>query len=130
MGIGNSSRLIFGFILTYEQFLKIVKSFAKEELDDVDIQEFYEKNLSIYSRENLFSEKYKGLYLGISSPYYDIELEYQTFYISIGKVRGKMNIVEVKNLLDTHIDTDYQLFLFENEIPYKEPEFISLPHIT
>ncbi len=128
MGIDNSSRLIFGLILTYEQFLKIVKSFSKE-LDE-DIQEFYEKNLSIYSRENFFSQKYKGLYLGVSSPYYDIELEYQTFYISIGKVREKISIEEVKNLLDTHIDTDYQLFLFENGIPYQEPEFISLPHIT
>ena len=130
MGIDNSAKLVFGFVLQYEQFLKIVRSFSTVEMEDDEIEEFYDKNLGVYSKENLFIQKYKGLYLGISSPYYDIELEYKTFYITIGKVVEKLNIEEVKNLLTNYIDTDYQLFLFENDIPYEEPTFISLPHIT
>ena len=129
MGIDNSAKLIFGFVLEYEQFLNIVRSFSLVELEEDDVEEFYDKNLGVYSKENLFNQKYKGLCLGISSPYYDIELEYKTFYITMGKVGEKMSIGEVKDLLTTHIDTDYKLFLFENGIPYEEPEFISLPHI-
>ena len=133
MGYLNYPKLFFGCVLTYEEFVKVVQTFAKGiEADDEDaIRDFYEQELY-----KIVNEKYPGLTLNHAAPHYDPEFQYRTFYISLADAQestydhSKMNIYKVKKILDdSTLTKNYRKFFEDISLEYRAPEFISICNV-
>ena len=126
MGIDNSSHIIFGMMLGYEEFLKILKSFMKEEEEDDDFQNFYYEHIE---SEGRFSEKYPGLMLGMSSPYFDSDFERRTFYLSLAEAE-EFEIGKCLSLIGSHRQSTLKTCVDDYGLEYEDPKFISIVNIT
>ena len=132
MGYHNYLKLFFGWILTYEEFVKVIRTFEPNiEENDEDIQEFYEKRLN-----EILDERY-GLSIETAYPYYDPEFEYWTFYISLADAssrsydHSKMDVETVKNILskDYYLNSNHKKFFTDTLLEYRDPEFISICNV-
>ena len=125
MGIDNSASVVFGVSLDYDEFVKMVESFMSEEEIKEDVQGFYYDHIEGGGR---FEEKYTGLKLCVSSPYYDSDFEDRIFYLSLEQ--GEQ--IEVNRALQL-INSGKPLFLSclkDFGIEHREPKFIAVVHIN
>lgn len=128
MGYQNYPKLFFGSILTYEEFVKVVLTFAPniDSDDEYEIRDFYEKKL-----HKILDEKYEGVVLSVAAPYYDTEFQNCTFYISLfsnNQDREKMDVESVKQILNSSNIT-YIKFFVDLELEYRDPEFIAICNV-
>ena len=128
MGVDNTSRLVFGSIIKYDDFLKVMRNFTEKKLDtDEEIKDFYYENGEENDSYHIFSEKYNGIYLRMASPYNNCDFERCIFYIGIGKGDDELTVKQVQELIFNY--ESYQKFFTDNDISYQEPLFFSLPDI-
>lgn len=127
MGIDNSSYIIFGMLLSYEEFLKILKSFMTEEEDDEDFENFYYGYIENGDR---FSEKYPGLKLGMSHPYFDSTFDQRVYYLSLTNRQEEIEITECLHLINTHKQSPLKLCADDYGLEYADPKFISVVNVT
>ena len=135
MGYLNYPKLFFGCVLTYEEFVKIVQTFAAKQCtpvhDEDEIRDFYEQELY-----KILDEKYPGLTLNHAAPHYDPEFQYYTFYISLADAQestydhSKLNVDQVKKILDdSTLTTNYRKFFEDINLEYRAPEFIAICNV-
>ena len=136
MGYLNYPKLFFGCVLTYEEFVKVIQTFAKgieTEGEDAEeeIWDFYEQELY-----KILDEKYPGLTLRDAAPHYDPEFQYYTFYISLADAKNstydhsKLNTDEVKKILDdSTLTTNYKKFFEDIGLEYRATEFIAICNV-
>ena len=98
MGIDNSSSIIFGMLLSYKEFVKILQSFMRNEEEEEDFQNFYYEKIE---SEGRFEEKYPGLILGMASPFFDSRFERRTFFISFIEAE-EIDIPKSLSLINSH----------------------------
>jgi hypothetical protein len=121
MGVDYSSRLVFGILLDFEKFKKIVRKYMPEDYVDDEIEFFYDFSLS---------EHYKGIYLGIAYPYLDGDCKDWTYYLGIGNEdTDSFSISEILKLV-SYKDTEFEKFLLDNDIEPSEPELMSIVHVN
>lgn len=132
MGYHNYPKLFFGCILTYEEFVKVVQTFAPniEKDDEYEIRDFYEQELY-----KILAEKYEGLSLKEAAPHYDPEFQNRTFYISLADASNssydceKMDAESVKKILNSNSNLTYTKFFVDLELEYRDPEFIAICNV-
>ena len=130
MGIDNEAKIVFGSLLGYDDMLKVIKSFMEtEEEQDEDFQNFYYEKLDSYDAENRFTKKYKGISLGMCSPYFDCDFGTKTFYVSIDE-DGDFSIEQSEKLISGYKSTDYFQFLQDYSFDYGEPHFIAIVNVS
>ena len=125
MGIDNSASVVFGISLDYDEFVKMVESFMSEEEKKEDVQGFYYDYIEGGGR---FEEKYIGLKLCVSSPYYDSDFEDRIFYLSLEQGEE----IELHRALQL-INSGKPLFLSclrDFNIENREPKFIAVVDIN
>jgi hypothetical protein len=124
MGIDNSAKLVFGIIIDKDIFEKIVKKYMPEDYGDDAIEYFQSDYLDI-------TQYYKGIYLGFTSPYYDIGCENWTYYIGIGnKEDESLSIEEITDLILSYKASDFQKLLSDNNIEDQEPALMAIVHVN
>ena len=126
MGVDYDSKLVCGMSLEYNDFLKAVRMFTERELKDEEVEKFYYENGEENDSYNIFSEKYKGMILGMASPHNNCDFHKCNFYVSVGKGEEKIDSKEIISLI---IFSDYIKFLSDIGIPYVDPIIFSLLHV-
>ena len=129
MGIDNDAKIVFGSLLGYDDILKVIKSFMETEEEDEDFQNFYYEKLDNYDVENRFTKKYKGISLGMCSPYFDCDFETKTFYVSIDEDED-FSIEQSEKLISGYKSTDYSQFLRDYGFDYEEPRFFAIVNVS
>ena len=127
MGIDNSSSIIFGMLLSYEEFVKILKSFMRtEEEEEQDYQNFYYECIENGDR---FSEKYPGLMLGMAAPFFDSDFERRTFYLCLYEGE-ELEIERCLSLIQNHKSSLFKTCVDDYGLEYEDPKFISIVNVT
>ena len=127
MGIDTSSSIIFGMLLSYEEFLKILKSFMRnEEEEDEDYQNFYYEKIEYEKR---FQEKYPGLILGMAAPFFDPDFDRRTFYLSFIEAE-EIDIQKCLSLINSHKSSLFKTCVDDYGLEYENPKFISIVNVT
>jgi hypothetical protein len=127
MGIDNSSSIIFGMLLSYEEFLKILKSFMRDEDEEnEDFQNFYYEKIE---NEGRFSEKYPGLSLGMAAPFFDSDFNRRTFYLTFIEAE-EIDITRCFSLIASHKSSLFKTCVDDYGLEYEDPKFISIVNVT
>ena len=127
MGIDTSSSIIFGMLLSYSEFLKILKSFMRnEDEQDEDFQNFYYEKIE---SEGRFEEKYPGLILGMASPFFDSHFERRTFFISFIEAE-EIDIPKCLSLIYSHKQSLFKTCVDDYGLEYEDPKFISIVNVS
>ena len=127
MGIDTSSSIIFGMLLSYKEFVKILKSFMRtEEEEDEDFQNFYYEKIE---SEGRFSEKYPGLILGMAAPFFDSKFDRRTFFISFID-REELEIEKCLSLIQNHKTSHFKTCVDDYGLEYSDPKFISIVNVS
>lgn len=127
MGIDTSSSIIFGMLLSYEEFVKILKSFMRtEEEEDEDFQNFYYEQIE---NEGRFSEKYPGLILGMAAPFFDPKFDRRTFFISFIDTE-EVEIEKCLSLIQNHKTSLFKTCVDDYGLEYEDPKFISIVNVS
>ncbi len=126
MGVDYESKLVCGMPLEYNDFLKAVRMFTGQDLDDEEVENFYYENGEKNDTYNIFSAKYKGIFLGMASPHNNYDFYKCNFYVSVGKGEEKIDAKEIIALI---LWSDYVKFLSDMAIPHVDPMIFSLLHV-
>jgi hypothetical protein len=127
MGIDYDSRIIFGMLLSYEEFVTVLKSFMMtEEEENEDYQNFYYEKIDYGDR---FHEKYPGLILGTSSPYFDCDFDQKIFYVCLHD-SDEIDIETASRLISSHESSSFKKFCEHYNLEYEPPRFISIINVT
>jgi hypothetical protein len=122
MGIDNSSKLLFGMILSEEAISNILSKLSEKNVE-IGMDDLCEYGM----------EEYPHLFFGYASPCYDAEEN--TYYVSFFDTdKTELSLEELSKLLaDLSTDLspmpDYRNFLQRFDIKYELPAMYSLPHI-
>jgi len=112
MGIDNSTKLIFGLVLSEEDILKIEEKIQDDYLWDGEYM----------------IEEFPQIFLGNSSSYYDCSEEDRPHFISlIDPSNTELTIKEIQGMTD--LTSIYSKVLDYFGIKYSEPKLISLVHV-
>lgn len=120
MGIDNTSKLLFGMILSEEAVSSIISKSSETNV------EFTMSDLCEHG-----IEKYPRLFFGYASPYYDASEEDQVYFVSLfDATKTELTLQELSQLLmDLSSMPDYRNFLQDFDIQYEAPAMYSLPHV-
>ena len=124
MGIDNSASVVFGVLLDYDEFVKMVESFMSEEEKKEDVQGFYYDHIEGGGR---FEEKYTGLKLCISSPYYDADFEDRTFYLYLEKAE-EIDTQRASLLISS--SQSFNPCLKDFDLQHRQPKFIAVVDVN
>lgn len=126
MGVDNSTKLIFGMVLSEEQISKIEDKISAK-LNSNENSDKNSNEIDIWDGEYTI-EEFPQVFLGFSSHYYDASSEHCDHFISlIDPYKTKLSIRELQELFE--LKNIYTKVLEYFGIEYSEPKLISLVHI-
>lgn len=137
MGTDSTAKLIFGIVLTYDEFRRVLLKYSNDQGDNDNNSNDGELFERFINGEIDISRRYKSLYLEITYPYYDASSEDWIFYVGIRfedklhdrTITDDLTIEDLKKL--STIDTEeFTKFLVENSLKIQQPKLIAVVHVN
>lgn len=129
MGIDNDAKLIFGWVIDYDDVVNYVKS---EYSDKIDIDDIDEINSVICDNNAIQIDDY--VHIGRADPFYDCRLSQSTYFLALyeGTELSISNIIKYIDLYTNYTNNEnnnYNKIVEKFKLGNYQPRFISFPHI-